>query len=90
MPYKEKKVEKLYYPIGEVSEMLGVPISTVRFWENEFEVLKPMKNKKVIPPQKVTLLKKIKVRLDYKTIVIINRLSSFETWKRLYPEAKII
>ena len=46
MPYKEKKVEKLYYSIGEVSQMLNVPISTVRFWENEFDILKPMKNKK--------------------------------------------
>jgi DNA-binding transcriptional MerR regulator len=46
MPYKEKKVEKLYYSIGEVSKMLGVPVSTVRFWENEFEILKPRKNKK--------------------------------------------
>jgi DNA-binding transcriptional MerR regulator len=46
MPYKEKKVEKLYYTIGEVSEMLAVPISTVRFWENEFDILKPSKNKK--------------------------------------------
>jgi DNA-binding transcriptional MerR regulator len=46
MPYKEKKVEKLYYSIGEVAEMLDVPISTVRFWENEFDILKPMKNKK--------------------------------------------
>jgi DNA-binding transcriptional MerR regulator len=46
MPYKEKKIEKLYYSIGEVAEMLEVPVSTVRFWENEFEALKPMKNKK--------------------------------------------
>jgi DNA-binding transcriptional MerR regulator len=46
MPYIEKKVEKLYYPIGEVAEMLGEPVSTIRFWENEFDVLKPMKNKK--------------------------------------------
>jgi DNA-binding transcriptional MerR regulator len=46
MPYKEKKVEKLYYSIGEVAEILEVPVSTVRFWENEFEQLKPMKNKK--------------------------------------------
>ena len=46
MPYKEKKVEKLYYSIGEVAEMLTVPVSTVRFWENEFDILKPMKNKK--------------------------------------------
>ena len=46
MPYKEQSVEKLYFSIGEVSEMLNVPVSTVRFWENEFDILKPMKNKK--------------------------------------------
>jgi DNA-binding transcriptional MerR regulator len=46
MPYIEKPVEKLYYSIGETAEMLNVPVSTVRFWENEFDILKPMKNKK--------------------------------------------
>ncbi len=46
MPYREKPVEKLYYSISEAAEMLNVPISTVRFWENEFRILKPMKNKK--------------------------------------------
>jgi DNA-binding transcriptional MerR regulator len=46
MPYTERNIEKLYYSIGEVSRMLNVPVSTVRFWENEFEILKPMKNKK--------------------------------------------
>jgi DNA-binding transcriptional MerR regulator len=46
MPYREKPIEKLYYSIGEAAEMLHVPISTVRFWENEFDILKPMKNKK--------------------------------------------
>jgi DNA-binding transcriptional MerR regulator len=46
MPYREKKVEKLYYQIGEVSEMFSEPISTIRFWENEFEILRPKKNNK--------------------------------------------
>lgn len=46
MPYKEKKVEKLFYTIGEVAGILNVPVSTVRFWENEFDILKPRKNKK--------------------------------------------
>ena len=46
MPYKEKPIEKLYYTIGEVSEILEVPVSTVRYWDNEFKVLKPAKNKK--------------------------------------------
>lgn len=46
MPYKEIKVEKVFYTIGEAAALLEVPVSTVRFWENEFEILKPMKNKK--------------------------------------------
>jgi DNA-binding transcriptional MerR regulator len=46
MPYREKETEKLFYSIGEVAVMLNVPVSTVRFWENEFDILKPRKNKK--------------------------------------------
>ena len=46
MPYKETDTVKLYYTIGEVSEMFGVNTSLVRFWEKEFDVLKPKKNKK--------------------------------------------
>ena len=46
MPYREKKVEKLFYQIGEVSEMFSEPVSTIRFWEKEFDILKPRKNNK--------------------------------------------
>ena len=46
MPYKEQKVEKLYYTIGEVAEMFNVNTSLIRFWEKEFDVIKPKKNKK--------------------------------------------
>jgi DNA-binding transcriptional MerR regulator len=46
MPYKERKVEKLYYSIGEVAEMFKVNASLIRFWEKEFDVIKPKKNKK--------------------------------------------
>lgn len=46
MPYREKRVEKLYYQIGEVSEMFSEPVSTIRFWEKEFDVLRPKKNNK--------------------------------------------
>jgi len=44
MPYKEKKVEKLYYSIGEVARIFGVNTSLIRFWEKEFDVIKPKKN----------------------------------------------
>lgn len=46
MPYKEKKVEKLYYSIGEVAGMFDVKTSLIRFWEKEFDIIKPKKNKK--------------------------------------------
>ena len=38
--------EKRYYKIGEVAKAFGVNTSLIRFWENEFDVLKPKKNKK--------------------------------------------
>jgi DNA-binding transcriptional MerR regulator len=46
MPYKETKVEKLYYSIGEVAAMFNVNTSLIRFWEKEFEMIRPKKNKK--------------------------------------------
>lgn len=35
--------EKQYYKIGEVSAMLDVPVSTLRFWEDTFEQLDPFR-----------------------------------------------
>ena len=38
--------EKRYYKIGEVAKAFCVNNSLIRFWENEFDILKPKKNKK--------------------------------------------
>lgn len=46
MPYKEPKVEKVFYTIGEVAEMFHVNTSLIRYWEKEFDIIKPKKNKK--------------------------------------------
>jgi len=46
MPYREREIEKLYYSIGEVSIMFGVNTSLIRFWEKEFDIIQPKKNKK--------------------------------------------
>ena len=46
MPYKETEDEKLFYSIGEVSRMFNVNSSLIRFWEKEFDIIKPHKNKK--------------------------------------------
>ena len=37
---EEYHTEKIYYGIHEVSEMLGLVHTTIRHWENEFEVLR--------------------------------------------------
>ncbi len=46
MPYKEQETVKLYYSIGEVAKMFDVNASLLRFWEKEFDIIKPKKNKK--------------------------------------------
>jgi len=46
MAYKEKEIEKLYYSIGEVAEIFNVAPSLIRFWESEFDIIKPKKNRK--------------------------------------------
>jgi DNA-binding transcriptional MerR regulator len=43
---KTVRVEKIYYTIGEVAELFEVNQSLIRYWEKEFDILKPQKNKK--------------------------------------------
>jgi DNA-binding transcriptional MerR regulator len=42
----EKQLTKLYYTIGEVATMFNVNTSLIRFWEKEFTIIQPKKNKK--------------------------------------------
>ena len=44
--WKEKEIEKLYYSIGEVAAMLDVNASLLRYWEGQFDIIKPRKNAK--------------------------------------------
>lgn len=46
MDTKDLKPEKLYYSIGEVASMFDVNTSLIRYWEKEFDIIKPKKNKK--------------------------------------------
>ncbi|CUS81698.1 MerR HTH family regulatory protein [Candidatus Kryptonium thompsonii] len=41
----EFKIKRLYYSIGEVSKLTGIEPYVLRYWEKEFEQLKPAKNK---------------------------------------------
>jgi DNA-binding transcriptional MerR regulator len=44
--FKAPKSEKLYFSISEVAEKFNLAPSALRFWEKEFDTIKPFKNKK--------------------------------------------
>jgi DNA-binding transcriptional MerR regulator len=46
IPDDEQLFTKQYYSIGEVAEMFRVNHSLLRFWENEFDIIQPRKNRK--------------------------------------------
>lgn len=46
MSTNEEEVQKRYYTIGEVAKLFNVNPSLIRFWEGEFAVLQPKKNRK--------------------------------------------
>lgn len=60
MPYKEREINKLYYTMGEVTQLFGVNASQIRFYEQEFDIIQPKKNKKgnrLFSPEDVDNLK---------------------------------
>src|SRR5271154_24245 len=46
IPEDEVLFQKQYYSMGEVAEMFRVNHSLLRFWENEFDIIQPRKNRK--------------------------------------------
>ena len=56
------EIKKLLYSMGEVSEMFDVNPSLIRYWESQFDVLRPKQNKKgnrLFTPEDVQMLKLI-------------------------------
>ena len=46
MAFENNDSLKLYYSIGEAADILNVNTSLIRFWESEFDIIKPKKNRK--------------------------------------------
>jgi len=40
-PYQTELPDKLYFKVGEVSSIVGVPAYVLRFWESEFKKINP-------------------------------------------------
>ena len=63
MPFEVKPPDKLYYRIGEVSAITGVPSYVLRFWEGEFPTIKPRRTdsgQRLYRPEDVERIRLIK------------------------------
>ena len=57
-----QELDKKFYKIGDVSEILGIPESTLRYWESQFTIIKPKRNKKNIryyTPNDIEIISKV-------------------------------
>jgi DNA-binding transcriptional MerR regulator len=78
-------VEKLYYRIGEVEALTGIPAYVLRYWEQEFKLLRPKKNP---AGQRVYRKRDVDLVLRIKTLLYEERLTLEGARKRLLAEAR--
>lgn len=68
-----EELTKKYYKIGEVAELIGEPLSTLRYWEQTFPQLKVRRNDKgtrYYSPENVDTLRQIKYLLTERGLKI--------------------
>jgi DNA-binding transcriptional MerR regulator len=73
MPYQTKIPDKLYFKIGEVSDISGLPSHVLRFWESEFKKIKPRRTstgQRSYTPKDVAMILEIKHLLHEKKFTI--------------------
>lgn len=57
-----QELDKKYYKIGDVATILGIPMSTLRYWESQFTIIKPKRNAKNIrfyTPNDIETIRKV-------------------------------
>lgn len=77
--------DKLFFRIGEVAELTGVPPYVLRYWESEFKLLRPRKNH---AGQRVYRRPDIELVLRIKRLLYDDRLTLEGAKKRLLQESR--
>ena len=70
---KIKEIKKLYYSIGDVSQITGLKQYVLRYWETEFNILKPGKNKagnRIYKDKDINIIRHIQTLLYEKKFTI--------------------
>ena len=78
-------VEKLYYRIGEVEGITGVPAYVLRYWESEFKLLRPKKN---AAGQRLYRQRDLELVQRIKALLYEERLTLEGAKKRLLAESR--
>lgn len=79
--------DKMYYKIGEVAQIADVRTSVLRFWETEFEFLKPEKS---ATGQRLYLKKEVELILEVKRLLYTEKFTLEGVRKRISPRGKIV
>jgi DNA-binding transcriptional MerR regulator len=77
--------DKLYYRIGEVEAITGVPAYVLRYWESEFKLLRPKKNP---AGQRVYRKRDLELVQRIRTLLYDERLTLEGAKKRLLAESR--
>jgi DNA-binding transcriptional MerR regulator len=77
--------DKLYYRIGEVESLTGVPAYVLRYWESEFKLLRPKKNP---AGQRLYRRRDLDLVLRIRHLLYEERLTLEGARKRLLAEAR--
>ncbi len=88
MPVELPDLEKRYYTTGEVAKLFGVTRSTIRYWENRFDILRTHKfgnGERRFTADQVRLVQKIHALVKEKSYTIqgaVNEINDHKSWYR--------
>lgn len=79
--------DKLFFKIGEVAQLIGAKTSVLRFWETEFEFLKPEKSS---TGQRLYTKKEVNLILEVKRLLYDEKFTIEGVKKRISPRGKLL
>jgi len=79
--------DKLFFKIGEVAQLIGAKTSVLRFWETEFNFLKPEKSS---TGQRLYTRKEVDLILEVKRLLYDEKFTIEGVKKRISPRGKLL